>query len=67
MNANKRLEMNHVQNTTSSSLGHMATLPKNMTFCNNIAGTGESLVTIRINHLRLHWFNLNLFENYFFL
>lgn len=37
MNTNKSIEMNHVPNSKSSGLSHMATLPKNMSFCNNVA------------------------------
>ncbi|KAK6633287.1 hypothetical protein RUM44_003888 [Polyplax serrata] len=44
MNTNKRLEINHMQSSKSSGLSHMATLPKNMTFCNNISSTGEGVI-----------------------
>lgn len=47
MNTNKSIEMNHISNSKSSGLSHMATLPKNMTFCNNVATSNmnESVVS----------------------
>ena len=43
MDHGKKMEINHLPTLKSSNISHTATLPKNMTFCNNVSSTNDKV------------------------